>query len=295
LTGEGWTIIENELYDYSPIIDRPTISWPGGKRVAFYLGLNVEHFHIGAPSTSISGATAQLAPDPLNHGWRDYGVRVGIWRTIEALDRHGIVASVLLNSDVCSQYPQIIAAGMDRGWSWLAHGRSNSILQTDMSREEEIAYLTDIVSTIESHTGSRPRGWLGPALTETYETPAILADLGIDYLLDWCADDQPFHLKIPGMISVPYSIELNDLRMLASQVSAPEFLQMFKDQYEQLRLDSASSGRVMALSLHPFISGVPFRHKYLENALEFIADQPDVWLTTSDQIADHYRSIAQRP
>ena len=279
------------LYDYSPIVDRPTLQWPGGKRVAFYVGLNIEHFHMGKPATSISGGTTGLPPDPLNYGWRDYGVRVGIWRTIEALDRHGIPASVLLNSDVCSRYPQIIEAGNERGWSWLAHGRSNSILQTGMSRKDETAYLSDVVATIELHTGSRPRGWLGPALTETYETPAILAGLGVDYLLDWCADDQPFHLNVPGMINVPYSIELNDVRMLGSAVSAPDFLQIVMDQYEQLSKDSESSGRVMALALHPFISGQPFRQKYLDLALEFVAGQPDVWLTTSDEIAAHYRSV----
>jgi allantoinase len=263
--------------------------------VAFYVGLNIEHFHLGKRSISISAGSADLPLDPLNHGWRDYGLRVGIWRIMESLDRHGMRASVLLNSDVCSRYPQIIKAGRERGWAWLAHGRSNSILQAGMSPQEELAYLNDVVDTIESHTGSRPKGWLGPNASETPETPRILAGLGVDYLLDWSADDLPFHLNVPGMMSVPYSFEVNDVRMLGGAVSAAEFSQMVIDQYEQLSKDSSGGGRVMALPLHTFISGQPLRAKYLDLALEFIASQPDVWLTTSDEIASHYRKVVPAP
>lgn len=288
--------MDNELYGFSPIVDRPVIEWPGGKRVAFYVGLNIEHYPIGKPATSIFGGTVGLTPDPLNAGWRDYGPRVGLWRMTESLDKHGMRASVLLNSGVCSRYPQIIQAGNERDWVWLAHGRDNATFQTGMSREEEKAYLTEIVDTIESSTGTRPKGWLGPALTETFETPSLLKELGVDYILDWCADDQPFHLNVPGMISVPYSIEVNDVVLfVAKSLSGPDFLQLVIDQYEQLSKDSATSGRVMALSLHPFITGQAFRHKYLDQALDFIASQPDVWLTTTDEIADHYRKIVPAP
>jgi len=182
--------VENELFDYHPIGQRPPISWPGGARVAVYIGLNVEHFLVGRPSTSIWPGTADLVPDALNYGWRDYGPRVGIWRTIESLDRHGIRASVLLNSAAAEHYPQIIKAGLDRNWAWLAHGRTNSILQADMTRDEERRFLIAVVDTIATATGQRPRGWMGPGLTETFNTPALLAELGLSYLLDWTNDDR---------------------------------------------------------------------------------------------------------
>jgi hypothetical protein len=192
----------NTLYDYSPIIDRPTISWPNGARVAFHVGLNVEHFGLGKPSTTIWEGTAHLRPDPLNHGWRDYGARIGIWRMIEAFDRHGIRRPVLLNSDVVRHYPPIIEAGRQCNWAWLAHGKTNSMLHTDMAPDEERRFLGDVVETIERATGQRPKGWMGPGLTETFETPRILKELRISYVLDWTANDQPFTLDIPGMISV---------------------------------------------------------------------------------------------
>jgi peptidoglycan/xylan/chitin deacetylase (PgdA/CDA1 family) len=277
-----------DLFEYSPITERPPITWPGGARVAVYVGLNVEHFVPGRPSTSIWPGTADLVPDPLNHGWRDYGVRVGIWRLADILDRHGIRASVLLNSDVVHHYPQIVRAGVERDWAWLAHGRTNSVLHTGLEPDEERRVLAEITDTIAAGTGRRPRGWMGPGLTETAHTPELLAELGYDYVLDWTNDDQPYPLRVPGMISVPYSVELNDLMLFGSGTTGPQFEQVVIDQYEQLRADSAHSGRVLALALHPFSTGQPFRARYLDRALAYLAARPDVWLTTSDEIAEHY-------
>ncbi|MCU1698360.1 MAG: Polysaccharide deacetylase [Mycobacterium sp.] len=275
-------------FDYSPINDRPPITWPGGARVAVYVGLNVEHFLLDQPSTSIWPGTAELTPDALNYGWRDYGARVGIWRTIESLDRHGIRPSILLNTAVIDNHPQIVAAGLERDWVWLAHGRTNSTLHTGLAVDEERQLLVEIVDAIVGATGRAPRGWMGPGLTETHHTPELLAQLGFQYVLDWTNDDQPYPLTVPGMISVPYSVELNDLLIFGKGITGPEFVQMVKDQYEQLHADSATSGRVMALALHPFVIGQPFRHKYLDQALGWLAAQPDAWLTTSDDIAAHF-------
>ena len=287
--------MDNELFDYSPITEREPIHWPGDARVAFYVGLNVEHFHVDRPSTSVYEATSALVPDPLNYGWRDYGARVAIWRLIESLDRHGVRASVLLNSEVGERYPQIIEAGLSRDWAWLAHGQTNSTLHTDLSADEERGVLTDIVDTIEKAVGRRPRGWMGPGLTETFNTPALLAEHGLTYVLDWTNDDQPYPLNVPGMLSVPYSVELNDIGVfMLKNFTGPDFVQMVKDQLDQLYADSADSGRVMALALHPFVIGQPFRHKYLDQALEYVANHPGVWLTTSDEIAEHYLRTAAR-
>lgn len=287
--------MNNELYDYSPITQRPPLRWPGDARVAFYVGLNVEHYEVDKPSTSIFAGTATLAPDPLNYGWRDYGPRVGIWRMIESLDRHGLRASVLLNSDVVDLYPQIVEAGLQRDWAWVAHGQNNSRFHAGMSPEEELEFLRGIVETIERGVGRRPKGWLGPALTETFDTPRLLAELGLTYVLDWCADDQPFPLDVPGaqMLNVPYSIELNDITMFVGKaLSGEDFYRMVVDQFDQLYADGETTGRVMALCLHPFIINQPFRHKYLDRALEYIAGQDGVWLTTSDDIADFYAEQA---
>lgn len=281
-------------FAYSPITERQPIRWPGGARVAVYIGLNVEHFLVDRPSTSIWPGTAELTPDALNYGWRDYGARVGIWRTIDALDRHGIRPSALLNTAVIEHHPQIVAAGVERNWAWLAHGQTNSILHTGLAVDEERRILTSIADGIADATGRRPQGWMGPGLTETAHTPELLAELGFRYVLDWTNDDQPYPLTVPGMLSVPYSVELNDLLIFGKGFTGGEFVQMVIDQYEQLHADSAISGRVMALALHPFVIGQPFRHKYFDQVLQFLAAQPDVWLTTSDEIAAHVRIDCER-
>ena len=283
--------MENKLYEYVSIVRRPKLEWPKGCRVAFWIGLNIEYYEVDKPSTSIHPGTAQCVPDPLNYGWRDYSPRVGVWRMMKLLDKHGIRASVLLNSDVCKFYPEIIVEGNKRNWVWLAHGKNNSILQTNMSIEKERKFLTDIVTTIKKGTGKQPKGWLGPALTETFNTPDLLAELGLNYTCDWCSDDQPYpmHVKKGKMISVPYSIEVNDIPLVLGQgMSGPDFYQLLVDQFDVLYEEGAETGRVMAVALHPFLTSQPFRHKYLDKALEYITRHNKVWLTTSDEIADWY-------
>lgn len=280
-------------YAYWPIVDRPPIEWPGGKTFAFYIGLNIEHFHVGRPSTSVMELTAGLPVDPGNHGWRDYGTRVGIWRMIELMDRLDLRASVLLNAEVCEHYPQIINAGVARDWAWLGHGLTNSGLWADMEAAEEQKALQLIVETINRATGTAPRGWLGPALTETANSVELMAELGFTYDLNWVADDQPFPLTRAGdarMVSVPYSIEVNDIpAFLYRGVSADTFGQMIVDHFELLHHESKRrSGHVFGVSLHPFLINQPSRHRYLEQALEHVCGRDDVWYTTSDEIAAWY-------
>jgi peptidoglycan/xylan/chitin deacetylase (PgdA/CDA1 family) len=282
--------MDQTLYGYSPITERPPLRWPDGKLVAFYLGLNIEHFRLDLPATSTAPATVGLVPDPMNYGWRDYGVRVGVWRLIELLDRLGMPASVNLNSEVCRHYPQIVEAGVQRGWAWLGHGATNSIFQAGMDIDDERAYLSEMQAEIEAATGTSPKGWLGPALTETFNTPSLLAELGYTYVLDWCNDDQPYPLNVPGMISVPYSVDINDITLfLGRNLPGEEYTRTVLDALDQLVEDSdPDHGRVLALPIHPFIVNQPSRHRYLARALEEIAARDEVWVTTSDAIAEHF-------
>lgn len=284
------------LFGYDPIASRAPLAWPDGAKVAFYVGLNVEHYPFGQPALPVVPLTASWDPDPLNAGWRDFGPRVGIWRMMNLFDELGIRPSVLLNSDVCDEYPQIIEAGVERGWRWLGHGKNNTIGQCFLEPERELGYLTEMTDTIERATGTRPRGWLGPALSESHQTPQLLAELGYDYLLDWTNDEQPYRLNVPGMLSVPYSIELNDITLCVGRnLTGPEFEQLIVDQVEQLLEDASDgAGRVMALALHPFIAGVPFRHRYIARALRRVTAMDGVWTTTSDEIADRYRSSQEQ-
>jgi allantoinase len=263
------------------------------------VAMNIEHFHPGVRATSRAAVSAALPVDPLNHGWRDYGTRVGIWRLIELLDDLGLRSSAMLNADAAEAYPRIVEAGRRRGWAWIAHGATNSALWTAFAdAAHERAALTDVTERIERATGVRPRGWLGPALTETADTPALLAELGYTYSLGWgVADDQPFPLDVAGgarMIAVPYSIEVNDIPVFLDQSTTAEaFADMILAQFGVLRAEAARRpGAVFGLSLHPFLVGQPFRIPALRRALEAIVACDDVWLATSDEIADWYLDTA---
>jgi peptidoglycan/xylan/chitin deacetylase (PgdA/CDA1 family) len=273
-------------YSATTIVSRPPLVFPNGARLACYVGLNIEHFRPGVPLDRAAGPV----PDPLSHGWRDYGNRVGIWRLMDMFDEVGIRATGILNSDVCTEFPEIIEAGVARNWAWVAHGQTNSIFQTGMAPKDEQQFLKEMFATLDASLPARPKGWLGPGLTETAATPQLLADEGLTYLLDWCCDDQPFPLNVPGMLSVPYSLDVNDFLMFVTNpgLSGPDYERVVLDQFEQLLEDSASIGRVMALPLHTFIMGQPYRAKYLKRVLKTIAATEEVWLCTSDDIADHY-------
>jgi peptidoglycan/xylan/chitin deacetylase (PgdA/CDA1 family) len=281
--------VNNELYDYSPITERPALPMPDGKKLAFYVGLNIEHFLVD--HVAPGGITGGSAPDPMAYGVRDYGNRVGIWRMIDLFDEVGIRASVLANSDICTQYPQIVEAGIARNWAWLGHGQTNSIMQAGMDEDAERAFLADMMATFDATLPARPRGWLGPGLTETFNTPKILREYGFTYLLDWCCDDRPFELNIPGMLSVPYNLDINDIGVFTGKtVPGSVYEEMVMDQFEVLM---SEGGRVMALPLHPFVTGQPYRFKYLSRVIKAITSHPDVWVTTSDDIADAYVASAQ--
>ncbi|MDR1825439.1 MAG: polysaccharide deacetylase family protein [Bifidobacteriaceae bacterium] len=277
--------MDNTLYDYSPITERPPIEWPGGKKLAFYVGLNIEHFHIDKPATSSSSVTAGFVPDPMNHGWRDYGTRVGIWRMMKLFDEVGLRASAITNSEVCTHYPQIIEAAVARNWAWIAHGQTNSIMQANMDEATEVAFLDQLFAHFDAVLPARPKGWLGPALTETFNTPRLLQERGVQYLLDWNADDRPFRLNQPGLIEIPYGIDINDIQVFVGKaVTGSAYEEMVLDHFEVML---AEGGGVMALPVHPFVVGQPYRFKHFANVIRTITSHPDVWVTTTDDIAAH--------
>jgi peptidoglycan/xylan/chitin deacetylase (PgdA/CDA1 family) len=289
---------EQTRFPYSAIVDRKPLRWPNGARIAVWVIPNIEHFLFDRPSTSVTHATTSLVPDVLNYSWRDYGVRVGIWRLMDIMDRYGIKGTVALNSDVCLRYPRIIQAGNQLGWEWMGHGTSNSIMINRQTEEEERSLIRDVVDTIEKGTGKHPRGWLSPALSESHRTLDLLAECGIEYVCNWVNDEQPYPMRVTtgSMISIPYSVEINDIPAFVDlKQSAETFGRMICDQFDVLYEDGAKTGRVMAICLHPFLIGHPYRSKYFAQALAHITSRQDVWLTTGGEITDWYVQNYLRP
>lgn len=281
--------MHHNRYDYEPVIHRAPLRWPHDARVAVWVIPNVEYYDFNGQSTSLY--PLGVSPDVLNYAWRDYGVRVGVWRLMELLDKCQIRGTVALNAGVCEHYPQIVKEGMKRNWEFMGHAITNSQLLNGLTVDEERYVIRTTLAKIEETVGRKPTGWLSPALAESRETPDILAEEGVQYVCDWCNDDQPYMLKVRSgrLISLPYSVELNDIPFFLGLKGTPEgFMRAIIDQFDVLYAEGKANGRVMALALHPFIIGVPYRLKYLAKALEHIARHPDVWLATGSEISQWY-------
>ncbi|MDB5794005.1 MAG: hypothetical protein JWR25_384 [Noviherbaspirillum sp.] len=276
---------------YEPVIDRPPLKWPNGARIAIHTVVNIEYFQPGIPATSVNPGFAGLVPDVYNHSWRDYGVRAGIWRLMKVLDKHQVKATVALNGLVCRHYPRIVEEIVRRGWECMGHGMTNSQMLGKLSVDEERSLIKETLDTIEQSTGHRPKGWLGPALAESWNTPALLEEAGLSYVCDWLNDDEPYAMNTPrrALVSVPYSGEINDIHcFMRAGYQGPDYLQALKDQFDVLYEESAERPAVMAIPLHPFIMGHPYRSKYLDQALQYIAEKPGAWFATGSEIAQAY-------
>jgi hypothetical protein len=279
---------------FSPIVRRPQLTWPNGARLAVWVVPNVEHYDEDYAGPSIGSPKPGLRPDIMNYSWRDYGLRVGIWRTMEALQRLDIRATVALNARVCELYPEVVDGCVSSGWDFMGHGRANSESLAGMETEEaERALIADTLTGIERFTGRRPAGWLGPGLAETFRTVDLLADAGVRYVADWVNDDQPYWLRVVNghIVAMPYSIEINDLGIfLRRGQSGADYEAMLRDQFDQLCEDAVSAARVMCISLHPYITGVPYRARRLHAALAYMRTRSDVWFATGSEIMDAYEA-----
>lgn len=280
-------------YPYSPISARPVYDWPDGKRLAIYIGLNLEWFSFG------EGLGAELAPggpqpDVLNYAWRDYGNRVGVFRLAELFGELGLPVSLLANAEMFRHAPQAIAAFP--GAEIVGHGRTNSQRQGTLTETEELALIFETTAAIEAHTGKRPRGWLGPWISQSPLTPDLLQEAGYRYLLDWCHDDQPVWMKTRKgrILSLPYPQELNDIpQIVARKREGSEFADMIVDAFEVMQRECKKRPLVMGIALHAYIVGWPHRFKHLARALKHIVDRAEtnVWFTTAGNIDAHAEGL----
>jgi allantoinase len=279
-------------YEFSAIERRRDYSWPGGKRLAFYVAINVEHFAFGT-GIGMDPSAAGAPQTSRNWAWRDYGNRVGVWRLFRMLDQLKLPASILLNSAVAELYPEIVARIKERGDDVLGHGRTNAEVQRGMWEIDEQRAIGDVTETIAKHFGKKPAGWMGPGALESGVTPDLLKEAGYTYLLDWPLDDQPVWMKTRAgpILSVPYPFEQNDAgHQVWRQHSGREFADMIVDQFDEMLEQSADQPLVCAVSLHGFIVGQPFRLRPLRQALEHCVNHPQrdrVWYTRAGDIADY--------
>jgi len=286
----GITMLKHHgRFPYSAISERQDFNWPGDKKLAVYVALNLEHFSYG------EGLGAQLAaagqPDVLNYSWREYGNRVGAWRMLSLFEQLQMPASVLINTALYEHCPQLITAASQAGHEIVAHGYANAFTQQKMSAAEEKQMIVEVTNTIEKYDGKKPNGWLSPWIAQTDATIDILSEQGYKYTLDWCHDDQPGWLQTrtgKPILSIPYPQEINDIpAIIGRHIEASTFADMIIDQFEEMLEQSEKQSLVMGIGLHPYITGQPFRLRQLRRALLHITDRKNkIWLCTAGDIAD---------
>jgi allantoinase len=279
-------------YDDSFIFERKPYAWPNGKTLAVWIAPNVEVWHYDSPAgTGISPNPSNRVPDVINYAWREYGMRVGLWRIADVLDAAGVKATVALNSQVCDSHPKAIEEMKKRGWELMGHGTTNSESLAGLALDKEKEVIHHVLKTIEQASGKRPRGWLGTGLTQTHNTLDILAEEGVVYCGDWNNDDQPYPMKVKSgkLYAIPYCMEINDIgAYMRKGHTGEQYYRSVMDQFEQLLADSAKQPRVMGIPLHPMISGQPLRIKYLERLLTEMKKHDKVWFATGGEIVDAY-------
>ena len=262
-----------------------------GKPLIVHLVVNVEHwlFDQGMPRKYLTAPHGlEQIPDIPNFAWAEYGMRAGMPRLLECFERRGLPASVSLNAGVIEAYPSCAVAMRDAGWEFIGHGVHQKSIQGETDESDVIALA---IQMIEDFTGSRPAGWLGPGLKETFDTPDILKELGIEYLFDWVLDDLPSWMltKHGPLLSVPYTLELNDSPLYAGHMySSSEIYDRLVDTLSVFERELKTQPRVMTLALHPHLIAVPHRFAYLERMLDILQERGDTIFVVGRQIADWY-------
>lgn len=278
--------LRDRLY-YSPITERPKVTWPNGARVALWIAPNIEHYEL-TPQGKFVLFYRVPAPDPQQYAIRDYGNRAAFQRFATLMDDFGYRATVSLNTGVLDHYPEITEEMLSRDWDFMGHGVYNTRNVFGMSREEELDELQLMNDIVVRHTGKPLKGVLGPGLSSNVWTPDVVAELGLLYHADWTHDDQPSPIKVEKgrLISLPYAYELGDLNPMNADLDM--LTASWRAQFECLYREGEHSGRTMCLALHPYVIAQPQAIGYLRDFFEWVSRHDKVWVATGAEIADHY-------
>jgi allantoinase len=285
-------------HEDSMIVRRPPLAWPGGHRAAFSVVVCAEYYELQPPADAFvplnvpGGFGRAPYPDVRAFSQREYGNRVGIFRVMEALDKHRIRPTAAADAVICTQYPYLIEQFQKRNWEIAGHGYSlTRVISNRMSEEQERNYIRASLDAVEKACGTRPNGWHGPEYGESERTPALLAEFGVKYVLDWPNDEQPYLMSTPSgsIVSIPMALELDDvITHYHRRIGLARWRQAVAEALDQLLADGDAGGRQLVLALHPWLIGHPHRIGYFEDVLADAASRKDLWITTTGEIADFY-------
>ena len=283
--------MDHDWYEWSILPQRKPVLWPAGARIALWVSTALEFFPLNPPAEPFKAPGSMLTPYPdLRHyTLRDYGNRVGIFRIIKTLENFGITPTAAVNLAVAERYPSLIEEVVKRDWEIIAGGIDmGHIHHGALDEKTETRWVVHCVETLRNVTGQPIKGWLSPARSQSMRTMDLVAGAGIDYICDWVNDEMPYPVKTEKgpLVAMPHSHEMSDLTIIFQyKRSEEEYTQHLIDQFEVLyREASPEDGRIMGLTVHPWIIGQPHRIKALEKALAHIMGKDSVWAATGAEI-----------
>ena len=297
MPGERKVGQDHGYYDWSPIVTRPPLKWPNDARVALVVIVNLEHYDWDLPRDDAKAPAKESTRPPTDltvYGQHDYGNRVGVFRILKILDKHGIKPTIAMDKTVAEHFPYLVRECKNRGLEIMAHGISaRRHIQSKMSIDAERAYIRESIAAVEKAMGKKPAGWLGPEGHETMNTPNLLAAEGIRYVCDWGNDEQPYRMKVSQgeLFSLGADLDLDDIYIhLEGRRLIDEYRQILQDAFDVLYADGAKSGRLMVVNLHPWVIGWPWRTVYLDRAFAHISKFSDVWKASGSEVIDWYKT-----
>ena len=292
--------MDHEHYLWSPISTRPPLQWPDNARVALCVIVTLEHLEWEPPPghfevRRLAGGLGRLAfPDYARLTHREYGHRVGIFRVLDVLEKHGIPPTIAMDALTAEHYPYLVQHCLSRGCEIIGHGISVSrTITSEMTEAQERAYIhASIDSLRQAMGGVSPVGWFGPEYGESFRTPQLLAEAGIRYVCDWANDEQPYRMLTPqgALVALPMMLELDDVHALSERrIPVDRYEALLTESFAGLYADGASSGRLLVLHLHPWLIGQPFRIGFLDAALGAIQRRQGVWPAQGTAIVDWFQ------
>lgn len=285
--------MDHDLYPWSNLFQRAPLAWPDAKQVLSWFVIDLEWFPI-TPNDAPFRAPGHMQtayPDYRHYTSRDYGNRVGIFRLLDALEKVGAKASIAMNAAIAERYPALLEHIQAGGHEIIAHATDmNATIASSLDIEAERGIIQGTLDRLEKATGTRPTGWLSIARSQSFNTPALLAEAGLSYMCDWVNDDLPYRMTTEKgpILNLPLNHELSDRQILnVQQQNIGSYCQQIKDAYDWLAKEAGQyGGRILPLNITPYIMGLPYRMKEFDALVEWLAAQSGHGFATGAEIAE---------
>jgi peptidoglycan/xylan/chitin deacetylase (PgdA/CDA1 family) len=285
--------MDHDRYEWSMLVDREPVNWPHGNRIALWVNVALQYFPLyqeGTPFAPDGGMVTEY-PDLRHYTLREYGNRVGIYRILELCNRHGIRPTFAVSARLAERYPYLLSRLLESGGEIMSHGwHMDAPHFGGQNVDAEASQVTRTLKTLRELSNQPVRGWLSPSRSESMITPDLLAEAGIDYLCDWTNDEMPYRFHTPNgdLVAMPLATELED-RFIIHQLLQSEaaYVRQVKDGFDTVYSEAnEQGGRMLSLSIHPWVLGQPHRIRALDEVFDYILGHLGVWSATAGEICD---------